>query len=73
MKAAVYSSYGPPEVVEIKDITRPKPGDKDVLIKVHYSTVNRTDCGFRSANYFVVSFFSGLFRPKNQVLGSEFS
>jgi NADPH:quinone reductase-like Zn-dependent oxidoreductase len=73
MKAAVYSSYGPPEVVEIKDIPRPKPGDKDVLIKVHYSTVNRTDCGFRSANYFVVRFFSGLFRPKNQVLGSEFS
>jgi len=73
MKAAVYSSYGPPEVVEIKEIPTPKPGKKEILIKVHYASVNRTDCGFRSANYFVVRFFSGLFRPKNQVLGCEFS
>lgn len=73
MKAAVYTKYGPPSVVEIKDIEKPIPKDKEVLIKVYATTVNRTDCGFRSANYFIVRFFSGLFKPKNQVLGCEFA
>ena len=43
------------------------------MIKVHTTTVNRTDCGFRSAEYFISRFFSGLFRPKNQILGNEFA
>lgn len=73
MKAAIYTQYGPPEVVSIKDIPKPMPGPKEVLVKVHASTVNRTDCGFRSANYFISRFFSGLFRPKQQVLGCDFA
>lgn len=73
MKAAVYTNYGPPEIVKITSVNKPVPKDDEVLIKVHASTVNRTDCGFRSANYFIVRFFSGLFRPKNKVLGCEYS
>lgn len=73
MKAAVYSRYGPPEVVSVQVTDKPVPGENEILIRVHASTVNRTDCGFRSANYFIVRFFSGLLRPKNQVLGCEFS
>ncbi len=69
MKAAVYENYGPPEVVQIKEISLPSIKDNDVLIKVHASTVNRTDCGFRSAEYFIVRFFAGLFKPKKKVLG----
>ena len=49
------------------------PKENEVLIKVHASTVNRTDSGFRSAEYFVSRFFSGLFRPKHQTLGCEFA
>lgn len=64
MKAAVYTNYGPPEIVQILSIDKPIPKEGEILIKVHASTVNRTDCGFRSANYFIVRFFSGLFRPK---------
>ncbi len=73
MKAIVYTQYGPPEVVSMVEMDRPIPSDDEVLVKVHASTVNRTDCGFRSAEYFIVRFFSGLISPKNQILGCEFS
>lgn len=73
MKAAVYARYGPPEVVRIEETERPIPGPYEILVRVHATTVNRTDCGFRSAQYFVSRFFSGLFRPKNKVLGCEFA
>lgn len=73
MKAAVHAKYGSPEVVKIKDVPKPIPKEDEVLVKVHTSTVNRTDTGFRSAEYFVSRFWSGLFYPKNQILGCEFA
>jgi len=73
MLAAVYERYGPPEVLSLKTVPIPEYGDDDVLIRVHFSTVNRTDCGFLRAEPFVVRFVAGLTRPKNQVSGSEFS
>lgn len=73
MRAAVNSEYGPPEIVKVIEVAKPEPKDKDVLIKVYASTVNRTDCGFRGANYFVIRFWSGLIRPKLNVLGCEFA
>ena len=73
MKAVVYANYGPPEVVRLAMIEKPVAKDNEVLIKVRATTVNRTDCGFRSANYFIVRFWSGLIRPKHQVLGCEFA
>lgn len=73
MKAAIHTKYGPPEIVKLTDIPKPIPGDNEVLIKVYASTVNRTDCGFRSAEYVVSRLFSGLFRPKHKTLGCEFA
>jgi NADPH:quinone reductase-like Zn-dependent oxidoreductase len=73
MKAVVYKKYGPPEVAQLTDIPMPVPNDQEILIKVHASTVNRTDAGFRSASYFISRFWTGLFRPKHQVLGCEFA
>ena len=73
MKASINTQYGPPEVVKIMEVDTPTPKDNEVLVKVHASTVNRTDCGFRSAEYFVSRFFSGLFKPKNPILGCEFA
>lgn len=73
MKAIIHTRYGPPEVLQLKEVTKPTPKDNEVLIKVHATTVNRTDCGFRSAEYFISRFFSGLFKPKNQILGNEFA
>lgn len=73
MKAAVYTRYGPPEVVRLTDVPTPVPKDQELLVKVYCSTVNRTDSGFRSAEYVVSRFWSGLFRPKYTILGCEFS
>lgn len=73
LKAAVYSRYGPPEVVHISELKKPDPRPNEVLVRVHATTVNRTDCGFRSAEYVVSRLFSGLFRPKRPVLGCEFA
>lgn len=73
MKAVVHTKYGPPEVLQIKEVEKPVPKHKEVLIKVYATTVNRTDCGFRSAEYFISRLFSGLFKPKNHILGNEFA
>lgn len=73
MKAAIYTKYGPPEVVYLGEVEKPVLKNNEVLIKINATTVNRTDCGFRSAEYFIVRFFSGLIRPKNKILGNEFA
>lgn len=73
MKAAVYTKYGPPERVSLAELPVPTPSKNQVLVEVHTATVNRTDCGFRSAEYFISRFFSGLFNPKIPVLGCEYS
>lgn len=73
MKAIVHTKYGPPEVARLTEVAKPRPKSNEVLLKVHASTVNRTDSGFRSAEYFISRFWSGLFRPKYQTLGCEFA
>jgi NADPH:quinone reductase-like Zn-dependent oxidoreductase len=73
MKAAVNTSYGPPDVVRIADVEKPTAKDNELLVKVHATTVNRTDCGFRSAKPFIARFFTGIARPKVTVLGNEFA
>ena len=73
MKAIVYTKYGPPEVAELKEVAMPVAKGNEILIKVYSSTVNRTDAGFRSAEYFISRFWTGLLRPKYQILGCEFS
>lgn len=73
MKAAVNKSYGPPSNIKILDIPKPEPKANEILIKVSYSSVNRTDCGFLRAKPFVTRFFTGLLKPKYESLGCEFS
>jgi NADPH:quinone reductase-like Zn-dependent oxidoreductase len=73
MKAIIHTQYGPPEVAQLKDIPKPLPKENELLVKVYASTVNRTDSGFRSAEYVISRFWSGLLKPKQQTLGSEFS
>jgi NADPH:quinone reductase-like Zn-dependent oxidoreductase len=71
MKAVVHDRYGPPEVLRIEDVERPVPGDDEVLVKIHATTVNRTDCHIRRAKPFLWRLFAGLLRPKRKVLGME--
>src|SRR5450759_2278200 len=71
MKAVVHTRYGPPDVLQVKEVEKPVPKDNEVLIRVHATTVNRTDCGFLRAEPFFVRVVSGLLRPKATILGSE--
>lgn len=73
MKAIVHTKYGPPEVAQLMEVDKPIPEDNEVLIKVHSTTVNRTDSARRSAEYFINRLFSGLFSPRNKILGNEFA
>ncbi len=71
MRAVVFDRYGPPEVLRLEEVEKPAPKEDEVLIKVHASTVNRTDCGVRAGHPFVTRFFFGLWRPQVRILGTE--
>jgi NADPH:quinone reductase-like Zn-dependent oxidoreductase len=78
MRAVVYDHYGPPDVLRVEEVPRPVPGDDEVLIKVHATTVNRLDCATRDANRrsgLPISLISrivfGIRRPRRRILGSE--
>ena len=73
MKAAVHTSYGPPDVVRIAEVEKPAPKHNELLVRVHATTVNRTDCGFRAARPFFVRLLTGVIRPRVMVLGTEFA
>ena len=73
MRAAVCDRYGPPEVVRIEEVEKPRPGDGEVLIKVHATTVNRTDCGVRTGHPLIARLFYGPARPRARVLGNEYA
>ncbi|WP_433467461.1 NAD(P)-dependent alcohol dehydrogenase [Spirillospora sp. CA-128828] len=73
MKAAVHDRYGPPEVVRVVEVDDPSIGDQDVLVRVHATTVNRTDCGYRSAKPFFIRLITGLAKPRRRVLGTEYA
>jgi NADPH:quinone reductase-like Zn-dependent oxidoreductase len=71
MRAVVHDRYGPPDVLRLDEVERPVPKDDEVLVRVHATTVNQTDCHIRRARPFVWRFFVGLLRPKRKVLGTE--
>ena len=71
MRAVVHDRYGPPEVLRLEDVARPVPKEDEVLVKVHATSVTRTDCGFRAAEPFFSRVFTGLLRPKRRILGME--
>ncbi len=74
MRAAVHTRYGPPEVVEIKAVPRPVPGENDVLVRVHATTVCAADWRLRKADPILVRFINGFWGPtKIPILGMEFA
>ena len=73
MKAAVYTQYGPPEVLHITEVDKPVPGDHEVLIKIHVSTVSAPDWRMRKADPWVTRLVNGMLKPKRKILGYEFA
>jgi NADPH:quinone reductase-like Zn-dependent oxidoreductase len=73
VKAAISTGYGPPEVVHVTDVPRPIPGPDELLVRVHATTVNRTDCGVRAGHPWFIRGFTGVTKPKRTILGSEFA
>lgn len=74
MKAVVNERYGSPDVLEIREVSKPEPKSGEVLIRVHATTVSRTDCGMlRPLPPLIGRLLMGLFRPKWTILGLDFA
>jgi NADPH:quinone reductase-like Zn-dependent oxidoreductase len=72
MKAIVYTKYGPPDVLQLKEVEKPTPKENEVLVKVHAASVNYSDWAFvRGVPFMVRLIGSGLLKPKNTILGAD--
>jgi len=72
MKAIVYTKYGSPDVLQLKEVENPSPKDDEVLIKIHAASVNAADLHLLRADPFLVRLMGGgLLKPKNKILGAD--
>ena len=53
MKAIVYTQYGAPDVLQVKEVEKPKPGDDEILIRIHAAEATKADCELRSFKFAV--------------------
>jgi NADPH:quinone reductase-like Zn-dependent oxidoreductase len=73
MKAIVITKYGSPDVLQLQDVAKPVPKDKELLIKVHAAVAAPSDCAFRKGDPFIVKLIYGLAKPRMSILGVEFA
>jgi 2-desacetyl-2-hydroxyethyl bacteriochlorophyllide A dehydrogenase len=72
MKAIVCTKYGPPDVLQLKEVAKPTPKDNEVLVKIHAASVNPADWHLLRGKPFLVRLMSfGLLKPKNKILGAD--
>jgi NADPH:quinone reductase-like Zn-dependent oxidoreductase len=72
MKAATIARYGSPGVIEVRDVPAPVPGPDEVLVRVHATTLNRTDCG-ELLHPTVIRLLTGAGRSRRNILGLDFA
>jgi NADPH:quinone reductase-like Zn-dependent oxidoreductase len=73
VRAVIHDRYGPPEVLRLADVATPVPKDDEILVKVHAATVSRTDVALRAGVPFISRFITGVGRPRQRILGSDFA
>ena len=79
MKAIVYTHYGSPDVLHVKEVEKPRPKDDEVLIRVHAAEATKADCELRRSSFPVKWFWlplrlaMGITKPRRQVLGGYFA
>jgi NADPH:quinone reductase-like Zn-dependent oxidoreductase len=73
MKAVIYEKYGSPEVLELREIDKPSVADDEILVKIHAASIQQTDIRFRTGTPFLARVLAGLIKPKNQILGCDYS
>ena len=73
MKAAVYHKYGSPDVIKLEETEKPVPGIDEVLIRNYATTVTAVDSIFRRGEDFFARMATGVIKPKNKILGTEFA
>jgi NADPH:quinone reductase-like Zn-dependent oxidoreductase len=72
MKAIVYTRYGSPDVLQLRDVEQPVPRDNELLVKVHAASVNAYDWHFLTADIFLIRLMgAGVFKPRNTRLGAD--
>jgi NADPH:quinone reductase-like Zn-dependent oxidoreductase len=71
MKAVVYEKYGPPDVLQLREVEEPTIEDNEVLVRVRATTVSPMDWRFRNPKSIIARYISGLTKPKTNVLGQE--
>lgn len=76
MKAIVFTRYGSPDVLQLKEVEKPSPNDNEILIKVYAATVTAGDCEMRSLKFpiwlaFLIRIWLGFLKPRKHILGQE--